>query len=288
MSAAPDVDEAEYITRQQVLARGWTPAAIKKWLSGPVYEHRSWGNHRYVVYSYELSSVLACEADPVWKKWSDRLTVRRAKKAEEQRRHLIQWERAALRGKPEPEIAARLAAFKMAKPAVVVDLYDALLELTREAKRLRDGSQTAYQRRAFGVATDRSQRKRYLYESKSQAIAHLMGEGALLHVEYHTFESRWALIVSPPDRPEIRLHVPCAPVMGMVPVANLGESIPARPAGEYRAKDAIFSIERYLEGRELLPVYSWPREPRALSVQTCFACGGDWIAGECMDCGRVA
>jgi hypothetical protein len=288
MTAALRLVQPALIERTSVLARGWTPAAIRKYLGEPDdCEDRRCRYGTYQVHHYLEHRVHAAEQTSEWQKWHQSLLKRRAKKAEEERRQRIRYERAALRSKPQPDLDARLKAFKAARPAVLIDLMDALQEITREAKRARDASQAAYQRRAYDSATACSREKQRLYDLKSQAIAHLMRDGALKHIEHHSFSGRWASLVSPPGRPEIRLHVPCAPIEGVEPLLDLGEMIPARESTEVRAKDAVYSVERYLEGRPPLPVYSWPTPARPARVQECYGCGGEWLYGECLDgCGR--
>lgn len=280
-----------YLARTELVDDGWTTTAIAKWIGTPamVEERHRYGVGAYTVYLYTATQVANARRKRECKLWWAKREAKLAKEAEEDRRQRIRLDRAATRLLPEADLASRLAAFKAARPAVSIDLMDALQEINREAKRQRDASQTAYQRRSYDAATCASREKQRLYTLKSQAVAHLMLEGALQHVEHHTFEGRWAAIVSPPCRPEVRLHVPCAAVDGVTPVADLGESIPARPAGEVRAKDAVHTVERYLEGRATLPVYSWPAPKREVRYRTCYECGEEAFAfGECDVCGHAA
>lgn len=173
--------------------------------------------------------------------------------------------------------------------ATEIDVLDALQEVTRAAKRARDGASASYEAGAHGFARLHANRKRTLYEIKDQCVAHLIREAKLVHVEYHRFGDRWASLVSPPDRPGIRLHVPCPdPQIHGIEVLDLGDAIPSRARGRVKLADAVYTCVSYLADKPEIATYQWPATPRPVRVQECWECGGAWIGSTCIDCGRGA
>ena len=60
-----------------------------------------------------------------------------------------------------------------------------------------------------------------------------------------------------------RFHAPCAPPTGVLPEKVLGE-VEAKPKGakEPKLKDALHTLEQFLNGKPEVRVYGWPGRPR--------------------------
>lgn len=169
-----------------------------------------------------------------------------------------------------------------------IDILTAVVEVSRAAKRCRDAAQRHYQAGNHGFAGSQKRKKQALYNLKDQCVAHLCAEGMLRHIEYHRFGDRWASLVSTVDRPDVRLHVPCAdPCLPGLVVEDLGDEIPARERKKIKVQDAEYTVRQYLKDRAVIETYRWPIPTRPVSVQECYQCGGPWIAGECLGgCGE--
>lgn len=136
-----------------------------------------------------------------------------------------------------------------------IDVCAALWVANRHAKRARDASQRAYFSRLHGFAANWKERKQEIYGMKSQAMHWLIAEGELRHIGYHRFEGGWAELY---EGNGYTFHRPCPKPANAENVPMISE-IDAKPRGskEPRLCDALFTLQRYLSGREHVDTYQW-------------------------------
>ena len=145
-------------------------------------------------------------------------------------------------------------------PPVQVDVLAALWAINRHAKRLRDRGCGQYDDLRRDLARKTAAKKRDLYRRKGQALAHLLAEGLLTVSGYHVFgDDRWAEVL---EGAGYRFHRPCPPPRTAVEHLSL-DGIEAKPRArnEPRLRDAILTLDRYLDGKSALPVFAWPSKP---------------------------
>jgi hypothetical protein len=147
------------------------------------------------------------------------------------------------------------------QPPRKVAILLAVWTANRTAKRYRDAASACYKSRKHSFASMYRQKKEELYTLKGQALHYLLEEGVVHVVGLHRFEGgNWAEVVAGDG---YRFHYPCADPDD--PPDSTCDKIESEPKGsnEAKLKDAIFTIEMYLEGRPVVENYSWPSRVRA-------------------------
>lgn len=140
--------ETDEIHKGDLLARGWTEGAIKRFLPPPEVEerHRFRGGY-YVVYLYDPQAVEQAERDPVVQKYLAKVRARRER--------------------------------RLARVPEHIPLIDAIREASRAAHRWRDAAQTQYRAENHGLAGHAKREKERLYSLKERGIAAAFKQGLL-------------------------------------------------------------------------------------------------------------
>ena len=142
-------------------------------------------------------------------------------------------------------------------PLKEVPILLAVWAINRSAKRYRDFSSKQYSRHNHNFARFGSQTKKKLYHLKDQTLHYLVEEGVLQVKGYHRFDAGWAEVLK---GEEFTFHRPCRK-----PEVDNEEDVPqieeieakTRERGEPKLKDAVFTLENYLEHRPEVEVYRW-------------------------------
>jgi hypothetical protein len=195
----------EYFTKTQLKDRGWTDAAISRFL-GLEDRRRKFYYGYGEAKLYSVARVEPAEAKPEFLAW---------------------------RESKERRIKAQGAESKM------VDLLPAIFGVNRTAKRFRGAAQVNYQKRKHGLAGVERVKKEHLYHLKDKGILAAVGAGRLTAVGTHgplTIYRGEEYCFHSLLRPKgIQL-----PELGGGPLYV--EQNP-HTAGEPRLKDAIFTLE---------------------------------------------
>ncbi len=140
----------------------------------------------------------------------------------------------------------------------------AVWTVNRSAKRCRNAASGCYEWGHKAQASVWSKRKSGMYVLKAQALHHLVTEGRLQVVGYHRFQDNWAEVLRGED---YTFHRPCPPPSDDVQSKQL-EEIEAKPRGtkEPRLKDALYTLESYLDGKGEVEVFQWPSRPGSRPV----------------------
>lgn len=136
----------EEINKGDLLAKGWTEGAIKKFLPAPEVEERhAYGRGSYVVYLYSPEAVREAEQNPEVVEYLSRVKARREKRGVRK----------------------------------TLPLLDAIREVSRSAHRWRDAAQAQYQAKNYGLAGHSKRQKERLYGLKERGIAAAFLQGLL-------------------------------------------------------------------------------------------------------------
>jgi len=151
------------------------------------------------------------------------------------------------------------------RPPVLINVLAAVWVINRRTKRCRDQASNWYAKGAHSRAASAKEEKEQLNKLKSQALHYLVAEGRLKIVANHRFpDKNWAEVLKGDG---YTFHRPCATKEGEAP--DLINEIEAKPRGskEPRLKDALFTINHFLEGKAKVGVFAWPEKirPRWLS-----------------------
>ena len=151
------------------------------------------------------------------------------------------------------------------KPPVRIDVLASVWVINRRAKRCRDQASAHYKRGLHGFAGNARKAKDRLYSLKGEALHHLLAEGRLKVVGYHRFpDGNWAELLQGDG---YTFHRPCPPRAA----AHVEErdQIEAKPRGakEPRLKDAVHTVEMYLESKPEVQPYQWPAKSPASKKQ---------------------
>jgi hypothetical protein len=141
-------------------------------------------------------------------------------------------------------------------PPVEIDLLAAVWVINRRAKRCRDQARKCFESGRHEAATKLREEKEHLYELKGQALYHLVVERRLQFSGYHRFpDDNWAELLQGDG---YSFHRPCSPPEG-VDVIERSE-IEAKPRGarEPRLKDALHTLQGYLDSKPKMALYKWP------------------------------
>lgn len=163
-----------------------------------------------------------------------------------------------------------------------VEVLRAVWTLTRHAKRYRDKAQDHYQNGNHKYAGWNRIEKEKAYQLKGQAIAHLIKEGELQVSGYHKFGDLYAEICSGSG---FTFHRPCPVPADVNEVADLGESLEAKPktSKELGIQLAKKIITTYLTNKEQIEVFQWSKVYKNRQ-KYCYNCGRpDHLAYECAD-----
>ena len=141
---------------------------------------------------------------------------------------------------------------------ILVDELAALFTLNRSAKRWRNTAKKQYESESHGLAGNAKRQKVRRYDLKGQALHYLIAEGRLSFVGHHKFQDgNYAEILKGEG---YCFHRPCASPNNPE-AATVIDEIEAKPRGatEPRIKDAVFTIETFLNGKPTADVYRWLR-----------------------------
>jgi hypothetical protein len=145
-------------------------------------------------------------------------------------------------------------------PPREIPLLQALWGINRYAKRCRDSASRYYEAECHGFAASASKTKIQMYALKSQVFHYLLAAGIVQVVSFHQFPGgNWAEIIKGSG---YTFHRPCPPQEAAEGV--LTEEIEAKPksVAEPRLKDAIHTIQLFLEGKPKVDAFEWPAKPK--------------------------
>lgn len=150
---------------------------------------------------------------------------------------------------------------RLEKPSQIIDILAAVWGINRRAKRCRVLTRIHYENGAHGLTRTRKDEMRELYRLKAQALHYLHAEALVTIVGYHRFPTgNWAEVMQGGG---YSFHRPCPP-QDCATVVEIGEiDAKRREPTEPRLKDAIFTVQSYLEGKRTVDVYQWPAMARS-------------------------
>lgn len=139
------------INKGDLLARGWTEGAIKRFLPEPEVDYRhAYMRGDYVVYLFDQQAVEQAEKEPAVQEYLAKVKARR--------------ERGAVRA------------------PTVLPLIDAIREASRAAHRWRDAARAQYEAGNHGFAGHAKRKKEKFYAQKERGIASAYKHGLLRYV----------------------------------------------------------------------------------------------------------
>lgn len=202
--------------KQELLARGWTPGLINRFLGAPDETPHRYGGGHYCVYLGD-----------------------RVKEAETKH----EWQEAVKQCRNRKEA-----------PPQTIDLLAAIFGVTRAAKRYRDAAQTCYQKRKHGFAGTFRSRKEELYGLKDKGIVAALAAGRIRPVrlnggliEYSGEGYCFHSTLLPPQAdmlPSVDSSGPTAVLLPGLPQSEpLRVEAKPRQSNEPRLKDAVFTLE---------------------------------------------
>ena len=240
------------INKGDLISRGWTEGAIKKFLPAPLVERRCCYRHgHYLVYSYDLHAVEKAEREPAVKAYLAGVRALQRKRA--------------------------------ARVPIAMPLLDAIREVSWSAHRWRDAAEAHYRGGCHGPAGHARRQKERLYHLKDRGIAAAFQKGLL---RYAGTSPQGMAVYEYGEGGNSCFHsclhpagVECKPVEGHPLILK----VKAKPR-KHAMADAEFTLSALPEPGEEFERTSPPQKPGERRAVMCYQCGEEGhIARDCPD-----
>ncbi len=240
------------INKSDLISRGWTQGAIKKFLPAPRVERRySYRHGHYFVYLYDPHAVEEAEREPVVKAYL-------------------------------PGVRA-LQRKRTARVPIAMPLLDAIREASRAAHRWRNAAQAHYVGGRHGLAGHARRQKERLYDLKERGIAAAFKQGLL---RYAGLSPQGMGVYEYGKGGKACFHSCIHPVgVERSPVEGHPEILEVKAKQQSHAMaDAEFTLSELPEPWPEFERTAPPQKLRERRMVVCFECGEEGhIARDCHD-----